>query len=68
MVFQRVKSSNILTNLHEQNPSLPTVKNGLKTQKMHFLPVFELMSDSLMTPSKVLGCVGLIDAKGIDVA
>ena len=24
------------------------LKNGLKTQKMHFLPVFELMFDSLM--------------------
>ena len=24
-------------------------KNSLKTQEMHFLPVFELMSDSLMT-------------------
>ena len=23
------------------------LKNGLKTQKMHFLPVLELMSDSL---------------------
>jgi hypothetical protein len=23
------------------------LKNGLKTQKMHFLPVFELMLDSL---------------------
>jgi hypothetical protein len=23
------------------------LKNGLKTQKMHFLPVFVLMSDSL---------------------
>ena len=25
------------------------LKNSLKTQKMHFLPVFELMSDSLTT-------------------
>ena len=25
------------------------LKNGLKTQKMHFLPVIELMPDSLMT-------------------
>ena len=25
------------------------LKNSLKTQKMHFLPVFELTSDSLMT-------------------
>jgi hypothetical protein len=24
------------------------LKNGLKHKKMHFLPVFELMSDSLM--------------------
>ena len=24
------------------------LKNGLKTQKMHFLPVFELMLDSLI--------------------
>ena len=23
------------------------LKNSLKTQKMHFLPIFELMSDSL---------------------
>ena len=25
------------------------VKNGLKTQKMHFLPVFELMWESVKT-------------------
>ena len=25
------------------------LKNSLKTQKMHFLPVFELTSDSIMT-------------------
>ena len=25
------------------------LRNGLKTQKMHFLPVLELMSDSLTT-------------------
>ena len=49
------------------------LKNGLKTQKRHFLAVSDLMSDSLRTilveqfPPKfhglVLGLVRLIDAK-----
>ena len=34
-------------NLHGREAARHKLKNGQKTQKMHFLPVFELMSDSL---------------------
>ena len=34
-------------NLYGREAARHKVKNGLKTQKMHFLPVLELMSDSL---------------------
>ena len=36
-------------NLYGRETVQHKLKNGLKTQTMHFLPVFELMSDSLMT-------------------
>jgi hypothetical protein len=35
-------------NLYGREAVQHKLKNGLKTQKLHFLPVFELMSDSLM--------------------
>jgi hypothetical protein len=38
-----------LLNLYGCEAVRHKVKNSLKTQKTHFLPVFELMSDSLMT-------------------
>ena len=37
----------ILLNLHGHEAVRHKLKNGLKTPKMHFLTVFELMSDSL---------------------
>ena len=36
-------------NLYGREAARHKLKNGLKTQKMHFLPVFEHMSDSLTT-------------------
>ena len=36
-------------NLYGSEAGRHKLKNGLKTQKMHFFPVFELNSDSLMT-------------------
>ena len=36
-------------NLYGHEAARHKLKNGQKTQKMHFLPVFELMSDSLTT-------------------
>ena len=36
-------------NLYGREAVRHKLKNGLKTQKMHFLPVFQLMSDSLTT-------------------
>ena len=35
-------------NLYGREAAQHKLKNGQKTQKMHFLSVFELMSDSLM--------------------
>ena len=35
-------------NLYGSGAVRRKLKKGLKTQKMHFLPVFELMFDSLM--------------------
>ena len=35
-------------NLYGREPVQHKLKNGLKTQKVHFLTVFELMSDSLI--------------------
>ena len=35
----------------------PKLKNGLKTQKMHFLPVLELMLDSLCNIIFVIECI-----------
>ena len=39
----------ILLNPYGREAGRHKLKNGLKTQKMHFLPVIELMPDSLMT-------------------
>jgi hypothetical protein len=39
----------MLLNLYGCEAVQHKLKNCLKTQKMYFLPVFELMSDSLMT-------------------
>jgi hypothetical protein len=36
-------------NLYGREAAQHKLKIGLKTPKMHFLPVFELMSDSLTT-------------------
>jgi hypothetical protein len=49
---KRVNNTNFKTNLTVQavygrEAVRHMLKNGLKTQKMHFLPVFELMLDSL---------------------
>jgi hypothetical protein len=42
------KKMRFSTPLHGREADRNKLKNGLKKPKMHFLPVFELMLDSLM--------------------
>ena len=59
-------------NLYGRGAVRHKLKNSLKTQKMHFLPVFELMLDNLTTmqgqlqlPVAVLGLCKLSHTNGI---